>query len=179
MRPHRAAHRQKVRTRLDQRRGIIRRDPPDRHTRQLEQGRPPAKDRRLRPVMRFLGRGGIEGAERDIVRPRLARFHRKVTAVMAGHADLHFWPQYLARLSRVAVPLPQMHAIRAQPLGQRDAVVDDKGDLPLRAQLLQRLGREGDRVLIQALQPQLKRRHLAAVQSLGQLCHETLLDRGR
>ena len=35
-----------------------------------------------------LGRGRVEGAERDIVGPRLARVHRQVAAGVTGDADL-------------------------------------------------------------------------------------------
>src|SRR3546814_1827599 len=84
----------------------------------FEQRRPPAEDRRVRPMHAILGRGWIEGAERDIIGPRLPCLHREVAAVMACHADLRRRPKQTARLARVAVALPQMHAIRAKLVRQ-------------------------------------------------------------
>src|SRR3546814_3322613 len=43
----------------------------DGDTGDFEQRRPPAEDRRVRPMHAILGRGWIEGAERDIIGPRL------------------------------------------------------------------------------------------------------------
>ena len=84
-------------------------------------------------MMRLLGRGRIEGAERDIIRARLARLHREMAAVVAGDADLRARAEQPPRLSRIAVALPQMHAVRAEPLGQRHVVIDDEGDVMLGA----------------------------------------------
>src|SRR3546814_5643741 len=72
-----------------------------------------------------LGRRRIKGSKSDIVRPRLARFHGKVPARVTRHADLRLRSQQAARVSGIAIVLPQMHAIGAQPLRERDVVVDD------------------------------------------------------
>ena len=68
---------QEVGTCRNQGGGIVRRDAADRDAGQFEQGGPPAQDRRFGAVRRFLGRGRVEGAEGDIVGPRLARLDRQ------------------------------------------------------------------------------------------------------
>src|SRR3546814_18362117 len=79
------------------------RDAADGDTGDFEQRRPPAEDRRVRPMHAILGRGWIEGAERDIIGPRLPCLHREVAAVMACHADLRRRPKQTARLARVEI----------------------------------------------------------------------------
>ena len=51
---------------------------------------------------------------------------------MAGNADLRFGTKDAARFFRVAVTLPQMDAVGAETLGQRDVVVDDEAVVVLR-----------------------------------------------
>src|SRR5206468_12617387 len=46
--PHRTAHREEIRARLDQRPSIVRRDAADGDARYLEQAGPPGEDRRVR-----------------------------------------------------------------------------------------------------------------------------------
>ena len=55
---------------------------------------------------------------------------------MAGDADLHLWAEDFAGLPRIAIALPQMHTVGAEPLRQRDAVVDDEGDVAIGAERL-------------------------------------------
>ena len=130
-------------------------------------------------MRRVLGRGRVEGAEGDIIGPRLPRFHRQMTAVMASDADLDLGAQQLARRLRIAIALPQMHAVRAEPLRQRDAVIDDESDVAVGAQPLQRFRRARDCIFVHALQPQLERRHAAAVERGGELVDERRFDGGR
>ena len=109
-------------------------------------------------VAHLLGRGRIEGAERDIVGARLARLHREMAAVVAGHADLRRRAEHRARLARIAVALAEMHAVRAEPLRERDAVVDDERDVARGAD--RRSGSASARSprAVDALQPELERR---------------------
>ena len=90
--------------------------------------------------MAWLGRGLVEGAERDIVGALLARLHREVAAVVAGAADLRVGAEDRAGLLDVPVRLAEVNPVGAEPLGQRDAVVDDEGDVRVGADALQRLG---------------------------------------
>src|SRR3569623_691134 len=142
----------------DQRRGIARRDAADRDAGQLEHGRPPAQQHRPGMMADRLGRGRVEGAEGDIVRPRLARFHREVAAVVTGHADLRLGAENRTRLARIAVVLAEMDTVRAEALGQRDAVVDDERHLAVGADALQRLGERRGLVLADVLDAELERR---------------------
>ena len=91
---------------------------------------------RLGQMLDGLGRGRMKGPECDIVRTGLARFHRQMAAVVTGHADLRGRTEHIARLARVAVVLAEMDAVRTETLGQRDAVVDDEGDLAIGAEPL-------------------------------------------
>jgi hypothetical protein len=110
----------------------------------------------------------VESAERDVIRPGFPRFHREMAAVVARPPDLRLRSQQRARRDRVAVTLPQMHAVAPQPRRQVHAVVEQKRDVMLRAQRHQRLGGR-DYVLVRhALQPQLKRRHRPAGERLLQ-----------
>ncbi len=90
--------------------------------------------------MRRLGRRWIESPERDVIGAGLTRLHREMAAVVAGLADLRRRPEQGARLPNVAVGLAEVHAVGAEPFGQRHAVVDDERDLGLGANALQRLG---------------------------------------
>src|SRR3546814_2191605 len=66
--PRRARHGDEIGAGIDQRAGIVGGDAADRDTRNFEDGRPPAENRRFGPVARVLGVGGIKGPEGDIVR---------------------------------------------------------------------------------------------------------------
>src|SRR3546814_5333599 len=94
-------------------------DPADRGAGQFEHALPPFENLGLGMMLDRLGRRREESAERDIVRPRLARFHGKVPARVTRHADLRLRSQQAARVSGIAIVLPQMHAIGAQPLRER------------------------------------------------------------
>ena len=54
--------------------------------------------------------------------------------------------------------LAEMDAVGAEPLRQRDAVVDDERDVGVGADALQRLGEPRQLVLVDVLDPQLERR---------------------
>ena len=108
-----------------------------------------------------LGHGRVERPERDIVRPRLARFHREVAAVVAGYPDLLFRAEQRPRLAHVAVTLAEMDPVGVEPLGHRRAVVDDERDLMVGADPLQRVGEPGQFVAVDALGTQLERRRPA------------------
>jgi hypothetical protein len=76
----------------------------------------------------------------DVIRSGFPRFHRQVAAVVAGPADLRRRPEQRPRFAHVPVALPEMHTVRAEPLRQRHAVVDDERHLSVGADALQRLG---------------------------------------
>ena len=83
---------------------------------------------------------------------------------MTGDTDLHRRPQQRPRLTRIAIPLPQMHAIRPQPLCKGGAVIDDEGAVVIGTEPLQRLGRTRDGMIVQPLETELKCRHGAAIE---------------
>src|SRR3546814_16865560 len=78
-------------------------------------------------MLDHLGRGRKEGAERDIIGPRLARLHREVAAGVAGYADLRIGAEHTPRLLRIAVALHPLDPVGADPLRQRHIVVYDEG----------------------------------------------------
>ena len=78
------------------------------------------------------------GAERDIVGAGIACLHREVAAAVAGHADLRVEAEDAARLAGIAIVLPQMQPVGAEPFGERDIVVDDEGGVVRGADRLQR-----------------------------------------
>lgn len=119
-------------------------------------------------MARRLGRGREEGAERDIVGARLASLHGEVAAVVTGDADLRGRAEQQARRARVAVALAEMDAVGAEPLGQRHVVVDDEGDVAPGADRLQRPRQPRRLVLVDALHPELERRHRPGVERFGQ-----------
>ena len=102
-----------------------------------------------------------------------------MAAVVTGHADLHLGTKLLARLARVAIFLPQMDPIGVQPLGKADAVIDDEGDLALGTERLDRPGERGDGMIVDPFEAQLEGGDLAAVERLGELIDEILVNRRR
>ena len=104
----------------------------------------------------ILGAGREKGTKGHIIGARLTRLHREMAAIVAGDSDLRLTPQYLARFTGIAIILAQMHAIRAQPFGKGDAVIDDEGDVPISTNRLQGCGKARNRVVIQPLETQLK-----------------------
>lgn len=84
----------------------------------------------------FLGGGGIEGTESNIVGTGLTRFHRQMTAVMAGHADLEGRTEQRTGIAHAAIALPQMHTIGTYALGKCRIVIEDEGDIMGRADFL-------------------------------------------
>ena len=121
----------------------------------------------------------VKCAEGHVIRTRLACLHRKMTAIVTGDADLGRGTKQYARLTRVAIPLPQMHTIRAESLGKRHAVVDDERAFVIGAQLLQRLGSAGDRVLVQPLEAELKRGNRPAIERSLERILKSRVDYGR
>lgn len=87
---------------------------------------------------------------------------------MTGHADLYRRAQHVARFAGVAIVLAQMHAIRAQTLGQADAVIDDESDLAVGADTLERLGQLGRGVLIHVLDAELEGRNRPGIERARQ-----------
>ena len=65
-------------------------------------------------------------------------------------------PEQRPRLADVAVALAEVHAVGAEPLGQRHAVVDDEGDVRVGADALQRLGEPRQLMLVHVLDPKLE-----------------------
>src|SRR5690606_13562684 len=108
-----------------------------------------------------------------------ARLHREMPAIMAGDADLRGRPQNVPRLTRIAIPLSQMHTIGAEALGERDAVIDDEGDIALGAELLQRRSQARDAVLVESLEAQLKGGDRATVECGLELFDESHINHGR
>src|SRR3546814_16837197 len=86
------------------------------------------------------------------------RLHREVAAGVAGYADLRIGAEQTPRLLRIAVALPQMDAVGADPLRQRHLVVDDEGGVVRGADRLQRLGEPRRRVLLDVLDAKLEGR---------------------
>ena len=121
---------------------------------------------------------GIEGTERDIIRTCLAGIHRQVAAGVTGYPDLLGWPQYRPRLARIAVGLAQVNAVRVEPLCEADAVIDDKGDIVVGADALQRLGKPREFVTVDVLHPQLECGNRAArqrsLQAIGEVAPDVL-----
>src|SRR5688572_4487743 len=132
-RPDRGADREEIRPGLDQRRAVVGRDPADGDAGDLHQSAPPLQQFGIGMVLARFGRAREEGAESDVIAPPVARFHGEMPAGVAGHADLRFAPERLARLAHSAVVLAEMDAIGLEALSQRYAVIDDEGDLALAA----------------------------------------------
>ena len=65
-----------------------------------------------------------------------------------------------------------MDAVGAEPFGQRHAVVDDEGDVGIGADALQRLGKPGERVLVDVLDPELEGAATARLQRSLQAVRE-------
>jgi len=66
-----------------------------------------------------------------------------MATVVAGLADLRRWAEQSPRPFYVAIALAEMHAVRAEPLRQRNAVVEDERDIGIGANPLQRFGEPG------------------------------------
>lgn len=162
--PHRRAYSQEIGPRLHQRRAVLRSDAADGDARYLHQIVPPGEQFGLRPVLALFGAAGKEGAERHVVGPSLPRFHRQVAAGVAGDTNLRLSAERVARLAHRTVLLAEMDAIRAQPLGKRDAVIDDKRDVPGAADLQQWRRQPRRFVLVDAFHPKLEGRHRPAVE---------------
>src|SRR3546814_2689539 len=75
-----------------------------------------------------------------VIGPRVAGLHREMAAVVAGDADLRRGAEQRARLARVAIVLPEMDAVGAEPFGEADAVVDDERHVARAADFQERLG---------------------------------------
>jgi hypothetical protein len=90
-----------------------------------------------------------------------------MTAVIAGDADLRIGAKAFARLARVAVFLPQMHAIGIQTLGQADRIIDDEGHLIGSADLLKRHGQRRRGMFVHALHAELESGHAMLVLDPG------------
>src|SRR3569623_808500 len=166
--PYRVRYGKEIGSGGDQRRGIAPRDAADPDAGQLEHGRPPAQQHRPGMMADRLARGRVDGAEGDIVRPRLARFHREVAAVVTGHADLRLGAENRTRLARIAVALAEMDTVRAEALGPRDAVVADERPLAVGADALPRLRERCGLVLGDILDAELERRDRPGVERAGE-----------
>src|SRR5215217_3091134 len=81
-----------------------------------------------------------------------------MAAVVAGPADLRAWSEQSSRLADIAIALPEMDSVGAEPLGQRHAVVNDERHLGVGADSLQRLGQPRELVFVHVLDAQLERR---------------------
>jgi hypothetical protein len=75
---------------------------------------------------------------------------------VTSDTNLRVFAQLLPRFSRVAVFLPQMHAIRLDPLGEGYAVIDDEGNVVGLADFLQRRGQFDRLVLVDAFHAKLE-----------------------
>src|SRR3546814_15555773 len=76
-----------------------------------------------------------------VIGPRVAGLHREMAAVVAGDADLRRGAEQRARLARVAIVLPEMDAVGAEPFGEAAAVVDDERPGARAADFQERLGK--------------------------------------
>src|SRR3546814_17973341 len=73
-------------------------------------------------------------------------------------ADLRVRPEQAPCLLWIAVAMPQMDAVGAQPLRQRHVVVDDEGGAVRGADRPERFGQPRRFMLVDALDPKLKGR---------------------
>ena len=127
-------------------------------------------------MLRVLGRGREEGAERDIVGAGLARLHGEMAAVVAGDADLRVGAEQGPRLARIAVALAEMDAVGADPLRKPHIVVDDERDLARGADRLQRHGKARRLMLVDALHAQLEGGDRPGVERRGKAIREIAAD---
>src|SRR3546814_14834135 len=82
-----------------------------------------------------------------------------MAAVVAGDADLRRGAEQRARLARVAIVLPEMDAVGAEPFGEADAVVDDERHVARAADFQERLGKARTLLLIDLFDAELEPRH--------------------
>jgi hypothetical protein len=93
-----------------------------------------------------------------------------MAAIVTGNANLCVTAKQFPGFTNIAIPLPQMHTVCFQPLGQRNAVVHDKRDVMRRANGLQRLRKSRCLMLIQFFNPKLERRDGASGQGSLKMC---------
>lgn len=111
-------------------------------------------------------RGGrIEGPESDIVCSSLPGFHREMAAVVTGLADLCRRAEQRPRFPHVSVTLPEMYAVRTDALCKGHAVIDDKGNLGVGTDALQRIGEADQLMLVNMLHAKLERGRKARLKS--------------
>lgn len=167
--PHGTANREEIRSRLDQRLRIFRRNAADGYARYFGNQRPFLQRIKFSNMLYLLGAGRKECSESHIIRTRLCGLHGEVAAIVTGHANLRVFSKLAPCLGNFAIALPQMHAIRFQSLGERDAVVDDECDIMRSADGLQRLGKRGSLMLVDIFHAKLKRGNRASGQRVLQL----------
>src|SRR3546814_1923952 len=87
-----------------------------------------------------------------------------MAAVVAGDANLRGRPEQTARLFRVAVALPQMHAVRTKLMRQIHAIVEDKRDVAFGADRHQGRCRRQYVVIARPFEAKLECRHRTRIQ---------------
>src|SRR6187455_1525649 len=97
-------------------------------------------------------------------------------AIMTGLPDLRGRAEQRPRLPNVAVPLSEMDSVRAQPLGERDAVVDDEGNVRIGTDALQRLCKPSQLMLLDVLGAKLESRGKAGFKRCFQPVSEASAD---
>src|SRR3546814_18316984 len=71
-------------------------------------------------------------------------------------------------LARVAIVLPEMDAVGAEPFGEADAVVDDERHVARAADFQERLGKARRLMLIDLFDAELERRHRPGIERAGE-----------
>jgi hypothetical protein len=79
-----------------------------------------------------------------------------VSAIVAGPADLRRRSEQRPRFTDVAVALAEVDTVRAEPLGQRHAVVDDERDVRVGTDALERVGEPRQLILADLLHAELE-----------------------
>lgn len=176
MTPHAVRYRQKIGPRIDQRASVGGRYPANGDARNLEYPLPPFQYLGLGKMIRSFGRGREKCTKGNIARPSLARFHRQMAAGVTRHANLGVGAQDAARVDRVAVALPQMHAVGFQPFCEPNIVIDDERDVMVSADVLQGSREPGGFVLVDAFDAKLERRDGPSFQCSAQLVGKVPAD---
>ena len=123
-----ANHRQPVRARIQQRRGVFCRDAANGNQRQVRKTRVRgAQNVYRRTTCGGFARGREKRAKRQIIRASGGGLLRQLAGVVAGRAQNAVCAQRGAGGGQIAVFLPQMQTVRIQRQRHLQRVIDDKG----------------------------------------------------
>jgi len=116
-------------TRLDEWRGIVRRDAANSDARQFDEFLPEAQNIGCGLGFGLLGAGLVKSPESNIISPRFAGFHSEMPAVMAGDAEDGIVADKGAGVFCRHIILADMHAVAAEFGGQSGVVVQNKSNI--------------------------------------------------